>query len=130
MSEFEVTKQELSEVVEKLSNIKGRQTELITVYIPAGYDVNAVQRQLEAEKSTAKNIKSTATRKNVGEALDKIVRYLKELKQTPEKGLAIFCGNVSEDEGQSEIEIWMIETPQEINTRLYRCDQEIVLEPL
>lgn len=130
MSKFEVTKQELSETVDKLSGIKGRQTELITVYISAGYDVNAVQRQLEAEKSTAKNIKSTATRKNVGEALDKIVRYLKELKQTPAKGLAIFCGNVSQDEGQTEMEIWMIEPPEEVNTRLYRCDKEFVLEPL
>jgi peptide subunit release factor 1 (eRF1) len=56
---------------------KGRHTELISVYISSGYDANSVQRQLEAEKSTAKNIKSTTTRKNVTDALEKIIRHLK-----------------------------------------------------
>jgi len=88
-------KNELEEVLEVLASHRGRQTELITVYISAGYDVNVVQKQLEAEKSTSKNIKSTSTRKNVTEALEKIVRHLKGLKKTPENGLAVFCGNVA-----------------------------------
>ncbi len=125
-----ITKQELEEVIEELEQHKGKHTELISVYISAGYDVNAVQRQLEAEKSTAKNIKSTATRKNVGDALDKIVRYLKTLKKTPENGLAIFCGNVSKNEGQSDLQLWVIEPPLPVKIRLYRCDKEFVLESL
>lgn len=123
-------KEQLAEVLKELEGYRGRATELISVYVPAGYDVNAVQRQLEAEKSTAKNIKSTSTRKNVSDSLDKIVRALKEYKQTPPKGLAIFAGDASEVEGQSDIQIWEIEPPEEINTRLYRCDKEFVLEPL
>ena len=67
-----LTKRELREFIENLGKYRGRHTELITVYIPEGYDVNTVQKQLEAEKSTAKNIKSTATRKNVGDALQEI----------------------------------------------------------
>lgn len=125
-----ITKDELEEIVEELDEIKGRHTELVTVYIPAGYDVNSVQKQLEAERSTAKNIKSAGTRKNVIDALDKIVRYLKTLKKTPENGLAIFAGNVSDKEGQSDIELWNIEPPKELNSRLYRCDKEFVLEQL
>jgi len=125
-----LTKQELTEKLEELENYKGRQTELISVYIAAGYDVNSVQRQLEAEKSTAKNIKSTSTRKNVSEALDKIVRYLKTLKKTPENGLAVFCGNVSKIEGQNDMQLWDIEPPMPLKIRLYRCDKEFVLEPL
>ncbi len=125
-----ITKNELEEILEELEQHKGRHTELISVYISAGYDVNAVQRQLEAEKSTAKNIKSTATRKNVTDALDKIVRYLKSLKKTPESGLAIFCGNISKTEGQSNLQLWNIEPPFPVKIRLYRCDKEFVLEPL
>jgi peptide chain release factor subunit 1 len=125
-----ITREELEEIVEELSGYKGRHTELITVYIPAGYDVNSVQRQLEAEKSTAKNIKSTSTRKNVTEALEKIVRELKLLKQTPENGLAIFCGNVSEVEGQDNLQLWQVEPPLPIKIRLYRCDKDFVLDPL
>jgi peptide chain release factor subunit 1 len=125
-----LTKDELEEKVEELGKYRGRHTELISVYISSGYDVNAVQRQLEAEKSTAKNIKSTSTRKNVIDALEKIVRHLKSLKKTPENGLALFAGNVSGVEGQSDLQLWDIEPPMPLKVRLYRCDKEFVLEPL
>lgn len=123
-------KNELEDVLDELALHKGRHTELISVYIPAGYDVNSVQKQLEAEKSTAKNIKSTATRKNVSDALEKIVRHLKTLKKTPENGLAVFCGNVTKTEGQDDLQLWDIEPPMPLKMRLYRCDKEFVLEPL
>jgi peptide subunit release factor 1 (eRF1) len=125
-----ITKEELEEVVEELGSHKGRHTELITVYVPAGYDINSVQRQLEAEKSTAKNIKSTATRKNVIDALEKIIRYLKGVKKTPENGLALFSGNVSKVEGQQDLQLWNIEPPMPLKVRIYRCDKEFVLAAL
>jgi len=126
----EPTREELKEFIESMKDHKGRATELITVYIPAGYDVNAVQRQLEAEKSTAKNIKSTSTRKNVSDSLDRIVRVLKDYKVTPPRGMAIFAGDVSQVESQSDIQSWEISPPEDIKVRLYRCDKEFVLEPL
>jgi peptide chain release factor subunit 1 len=125
-----LTKQDLGETLEELEGYRGRHTELITVYIPAGYDVNSVQKQLEAERSTAKNIKSTATRKNVIDALDKIVRHLKEFKKTPENGMAVFAGNVSKSEGGQDLQLWEIEPPLPLKSRLYRCDKEFVLEDL
>ena len=125
-----LTKQELEEMVEELEKHKGRATELITVYIPEGQNIYTVADQLEAEKSTAKNIKSTSTRKNVGNALDKITRYLKDYKKTPETGLAVFCGNVSKVEGQEDLQLWEVEPPVSLKTRMYRCDKEFVLEPL
>ncbi len=126
----EMNKAELAEILEELEKHKGRHTELVTVYIPAGYDINSVQRQLEAEKSTAKNIKSSATRKNVIDALEKLVRELKTLKKTPENGLALFAGNISKVEGQQDLQLWAVEPPSPIKSRLYRCDKEFVLEPL
>jgi peptide chain release factor subunit 1 len=62
--------------------------------------------------------------------LDKIVRHLKTLKKTPENGLAIFCGNISHVEGQSDLQLWDIEPPMPLKIRLYRCDKEFVLDPL
>jgi len=126
----EITKDQLAELVEELEEYRGRATELITVYIPEGQNIYTVADQLEAEKSTAKNIKSTSTRKNVGNALDKITRYLKDYKKTPENGLAIFCGNVSKVEGQDDLQLWDIEPPMPLKTRMYRCDKEFILEPL
>ncbi|HEA46285.1 MAG TPA: peptide chain release factor 1 [Candidatus Pacearchaeota archaeon] len=125
-----ISKAQLGEIIEELEDYRGRQTELISVYIPAGYDVNVVQRQLEAEKSTAKNIKSTATRKNVTDALEKLVRELKSLKKTPENGLALFSGNISKVEGQQDLQLWNIEPPVKVKSRLYRCDKDFVLDPL
>jgi peptide subunit release factor 1 (eRF1)/intein/homing endonuclease len=125
-----MSKMELENLLEELEKFKGRHTELITVYVSAGYDVISVQKQLEAEKSTAKNIKSTSTRKNVVDALDKIVRYIKDLKRNPENGLAIFCGNISKVEGQDDLQLWSVEPPLPLKTRLYRCDKDFVLEPL
>src|SRR3989344_3616292 len=125
-----ITKDELRDLIDELETHKGRATELITVYIPEGQNIYTVADQLEAEKSTAKNIKSTSTRKNVGNALDKITRYLKDYKKTPENGLAVFSGNISKIEGQDDLQLWDIEPPLPLKTRMYRCDKEFVLEPL
>jgi len=125
-----INKEELAELVETLEGIRGRHTELVTVLIPAGHNINTVVDQLEAEKSTAKNIKSTATKKNVIEALEKISRNLKIMGRTPPRGVAMYAGNVSESEGQTDIKLWTIEPPEELATRLYRCDQVFVVDPL
>lgn len=126
----EISKSELKELLETLESQRARATELITVYIPAGQNLYTVVDQLEAEKSTAKNIKSTSTRKNVGNALDKITRQLREYKKTPVNGLALFSGNVSRVEGQDDLQLWTVEPPQPLKTRMYRCDKEFILEPL
>jgi len=125
-----ISKEALIDLVEELESIRGRHTELVTVLIPAGHNINTVVDQLEAEKSTAKNIKSTATKKNVIEALEKITRHIKLLGITPVNGIALYAGNVSETEGQTEIKLWDIEPPEELATRLYRCDQVFVVDPL
>lgn len=124
------SKEELEELMEELEGIKARATELITVYIPMGQNIYTVADQLDGEKSTAKNIKSTSTRKNVTSALDKITRTLKDYKKTPENGLALFCGNVSETESQEDLQIWIVEPPMPLKVRMYRCDKEFILDPL
>jgi len=123
-------KLELEELIEELEKIKGSHTELISIYIPAGQNINVVANQVEQEKGTASNIKSKTTRKNVLDALESISRELKKYKKTPENGMVIFCGNVAEKEGQQDIKLWVIEPPQPLKIRMYRCDKEFVLDPL
>ena len=98
--------------------------------IPSGFNIHAVTKQLEAERSTAENIKSKGTRTAVIDAVDAIVRNLKSLKKTPPNGVAIFAGNVSEKEGSSDIQVWTIEPPKPLKVRIYRCDKTFVTEPL
>lgn len=121
---------ELKKKVEELKSYRGRATELVSLYIPAGYDINKVMQQLREEYGTAQNIKSKSTRKNVLGALERAMQHLKLYKQTPENGLALFVGNVSEQEGVSDIKLWAIVPPEPLNVRLYRCDQTFVTEPL
>lgn len=120
----------LKKLIKELARKRGRHTELVTVYVPSGLDLNLIMKQLSNEQGTASNIKSTATRKNVVDALEKCMQHLKLYKKTPPNGLALFCGNVGEREGVQDIGLWAIEPPEPISTRIYRCDQTFVLEPL
>jgi len=126
-----MSREELAEVLEELGSIRGRHTELVSVLIPAGANLNVVIDQLDTEKSTARNIKSKTTQKNVIEALERATRQLRMLGQkTPKNGVAIYSGNVSEIEGQENMKIWMIVPPEELNMRLYRCDQVFIIDAL
>ncbi|AEH24187.1 peptide chain release factor aRF-1 [Pyrococcus yayanosii] len=130
MSHRDAQLYELRKKIEELKKIRGRGTELVSLYIPAGYDLSKVMQQLREEYGTAQNIKSKTTRKNVLGALERAMQHLKLYKQTPETGLALFVGNVSEMEGVTDIKLWAIIPPEPLNVRLYRCDQTFVTEPL
>mgnify|MGYP006277899745 FL=1 len=125
-----MSKYQLKKLIKKLEDIRGRNTELVSLYIPAGYDMSKISEFVTSEASEAENIKSKHTRKNVQAALDKIGRKVKEEQQTPENGVAFFAGNVSEREGRPDIEVWEVIPPRPIESRHYRCDKEFVLEPL
>ncbi|MBL7160487.1 MAG: peptide chain release factor 1 [Candidatus Aenigmarchaeota archaeon] len=126
----ELKEKKFEKLVRDLASIKGRHTELVTVYIPAGHNILKVAEQLRAEQSTAQNIKSKAVRKNVMAALEKILQHLRAYKKTPPKGLALFCGNISQKEGTSDIEIFPVEPLEELRTKLYQCDQRFCMDPL
>ncbi|OYT42578.1 MAG: peptide chain release factor 1 [Candidatus Aenigmarchaeota archaeon ex4484_224] len=126
----EEEKIKLKKLIKELEKIRGRHTELVSVYIPAGYNLVDVINQLRQEQSTAENIKSKTTRKNVLAALEKILQHLKLYRKTPDNGLVIFAGNVSEVEGRSDIRLWAIIPPEPLDTKIYWCDQVFVLEPL
>ncbi len=126
----DLQRKKLEKLVKELEKFRGRHTELITVYIPQGFNILKVAEQLRNEQSTAQNIKSKATRKNVLAALEKILQHLKFYRETPKNGLAIFCGNTAESEGEISMEIWAIEPPEPVHVRLYRCDQAFVMDPL
>lgn len=124
------TKRELKKLVKQLEKIRGRHTELVSVYVPADYDVVKVYQHLQEEQGTAKNIKDAKTRGNVISSLDKVIRLLKDMERKYENGLAVFAGNVSEQDNKIDIQAWAVEPPEALNIRMYRCDQRFVLDPL
>jgi len=121
---------EIKKFVKELERYRGRHTELVSVYVPAGYDLNKVVQQMADEQGTASNIKSSSTRKNVTDALERMIQHLRLYKRTPPNGLLAFSGNISDREGVSDVRVWSLEPPVPINQRLYRCDKEFVLDIL
>ena len=120
----------LKKFIKELENYRGRHTELVSVYIPQDYDMNKIINHLAQEQGTASNIKSASTRKNVTDALERMIQHLKLFKKTPPNGLVVFSGNVAQREGQQDFKVWSIEPPVPLKTRIYRCDKEFVLDIL
>ena len=120
----------LKHFVKELAGYRGRHTELVTVYVPAGYQLDSIIGHLQQEQGTATNIKSKQTKTNVIDALERMIQHLKTFKGTPPNGLAAFSGNISEQEGRSDVKVWSIEPPVPLNQRLYRCDKEFILDAI
>ena len=130
MALTEKQKYELKKFIKNLNQYKRTHTELVSVYIPAGYDINKIINHLFQEKGTASNIKSSSTRNNVQVALEKMIQHLRLFKKTPENGLAVFSGNTADREGQQDFEVFSVEPPIPLNTRIYRCDKNFMLDLL
>lgn len=123
-------KTKLKKFIRELASFRGRHTELISVYIPAGYDIIKIIHHLQQEQGTATNIKDAKTRAHVIDSLERMVRHLRLFKKTPPNGLAVFAGNASESDNKTDLKVWSIEPPESLGTRLYRCDQTFVLDLL
>ena len=123
-------KYKFKKFIKDLTSIRGRHTELVTVYIPTGYDIIKIIHHLSQEQGTASNIKDKNTRNRVIDSLEKMIRHLRLFKKTPPNGLAVFSGNISKKESQTDIQVFSIEPPQPLKLRMYRCDQTFVLDPL
>jgi len=120
----------LKKFVKELGSYKALHTEFVSIYIPVGYDLNKIINHLSQEQGTATNIKSAVTKKNVIDALERLIQHLRLYKQTPDNGLAAFAGNIASREGKVDVRVWSIEPPVPLKTRIYRCDKNFKLDLL
>ncbi|MBI2110041.1 peptide chain release factor 1, partial [Candidatus Woesearchaeota archaeon] len=65
-------KLKLRKFIRDLEKLRGRHTELVSVYVPAGYELQKIINHLSEEQGTASNIKDARTRNNVVSSLDKV----------------------------------------------------------
>jgi peptide chain release factor subunit 1 len=85
---------------------------------------------LRQEYTLTENVKNKTVRNNVLGAIDKILQELRFFNKTPENGLALFAGNISENEGETDIKVWTIQPPEPLKIKKYWCDQRFEIEPL
>jgi len=121
---------DFKKAMQEITSLRGRGTELISLYIPNSKQIFDVMSYLRDEQSQATNIKSKSTMKNVTGAIDSIMSRLKTYKTAPANGLVIFCGEVPRAGDQTRMVQYTLEPPEEITTFLYRCDSEFFTEPL
>jgi len=107
--------------VDKLSQIKGQGTTLVTLYVSHGKQIINAINHLRGEYIQSQNIKSRSTRHAVLTALQQAITIAKIYKRTPENGIAIFA---------SDTQKYAIEPIEPITIDLYRCDNHFHLEPL
>ena len=90
----------------------------ITLIVPHRRPIIDIVSQLQNEEEIAKNIKNEETRKNVLQALNNIINYLRfsfsPRSEIPEEGLILYAHKDKLELGSPK------EKPVKIN--LYRCD--------
>ncbi|MFW9924806.1 MAG: peptide chain release factor aRF-1 [Candidatus Thorarchaeota archaeon] len=99
---------------------------LVTLYMPYGTSIPDVTSQLVDERGTASNIKSKQTGKAVVAALSSILSRLRNVRELPENGLVIFCGQTQ----TGKVEYWPITPTEPITKKMYVCDSRFHTEHL
>jgi peptide chain release factor subunit 1 len=123
-------KYEFKTALDRVKELQGKGTELISLYVPPGRQISDVSNYLKGEYSQSSNIKSSSTRKNVQSAISSILARLRTYKRTPENGIVFFIGHRKVGADQTRMIQFVLEPPDPVPTFIYRCDSQFYTEPL
>ncbi len=125
-----VKQHKLRKFIAWLSDKEGREMEFISLYIPREKSIDEIVAILK-EKSVSGDVKSENVKDRLQDAFKKVIQHLKQQKEIPENGLAIFAGTFAHDGSRSEVlNIEELIPPEPINAYLYEVDNHFQLEPL
>jgi peptide chain release factor subunit 1 len=130
MSDEDLAKYEFKHALDQLQAIKGRGTEMISLYIPPKKVISDVMNYLRNEAAQSENIKSRVTRSNVTSAIESLMSHVRLYKTPPENGVVIFVGSKPVPGGQTQLVVFTVVPPEPVPTFYYKCDHEFFLEPL
>ncbi len=132
VEDLSVERYVLKKKLKFLEKKSGFHTELVSLYIPPTKKISDITNHLKNEIAESSNIKSKLTRKNVTDSITSILGQLKNFKETPEKGMAIFSGAIpqSNSAGTEKNELYIIYPPDPIPYFKYYCSSTFWLDPL
>ncbi len=116
--------------LDEIAAVKGRATELVSLYVSPGRQISDVMSYLRNEYAQSSNIKSRTTRKNVMWAIESLMGRVRQYKAPPPNGVAFFVGSKAIGADKTEPVTFIVEPPEPLNTYLYRCDSTFFLDPL
>lgn len=116
--------------LETLRGKSGRNTELISLYIPYDKQISDVINHLREEHERASNIESKLTSNNIQGALDSLLAKLRYLKKIPENGLVYFTGVVDTGANRTSMVNEVLIPAEPVVDYIYHRDSVFYLEPL
>lgn len=129
-AELERSRYTFRRKLDEIAAVRGRATELVTMYVSPGKQISDVMNYLRNEYAQSSNIKSRTTRKNVMWAIESLMGRVRQYKEPPANGVAFFVGSKAIGADKSEAVTFIVEPPEPLNTYLYRCDSTFFLDPL
>ena len=113
-----------------LSEKESKAKDFLSLYVPAQSNVEqiiaTVKKQPDCEDAVSEREKQ-----RLQEATKSILQQLKQHKEIPENGLALFAGSYTDDEIEREVfTVRELIPPEPITTYLFVIDDHFMLEPL
>lgn len=120
----------MKKLIKTLTESRGNGTSMISLVIRPGDQISKVNKMLTDEYGTASNIKSRVNRLSVLGAITSTQERLKRYNRVPDKGLVVYCGTITNDEGKEKKVNYDFEPFKPICTSLYLCDNKFHCEAL
>ncbi len=125
-----VKQHKLKKLIAWLSDREGRGKEFISIYMPPSKSIDEIVAVLKS-KSGEILLKSDSAKDRLQYVIKNVIQNLKQLKEIPENGLAIFSGILVTDKPEGEtLEFREIVPPEPITKCLCEIDNHFQLKPL
>ena len=119
----------LRKLVAYLSNQQGREMDFVSLYIPAKTSIDYVIAFIKGE-SDSTEIRFDNENNHFKENLKKIANHLKQQKEIPENGLAMFAGTVINNIEEKVTIFELIAPPKPIGKYILKVNSHFELESL
>lgn len=117
-------------LLKRLRDATGNGTSMVTIILRPGESISKMSQKLTEEHGTASNIQSRVNRQSVESAIVSAQQRLKLYSTCPKNGLAIFSGEVIDENNKGKRLCIDFEPFKPINTTMYMCDNRFHIEPL
>jgi peptide chain release factor subunit 1 len=125
-----VKQHKLRKLIAGLSDKEGRGIEFISLYIPREKSIDEINSILKKESDSC-IVKSESATERLQETIKNVIQRLKQQKEIPENGLAIFAGTLLSNDSENEVlKVEELVPPEPITTYLFEVGNHFRLEPL
>jgi peptide chain release factor subunit 1 len=124
-----VKRHKLRKMIAWLSNKEGMGKEFISLYIPSMASLDQIVAELKNESISANNNNKDVNGR-FQESQKNLLQHLKQKKEMPENGLALFAGTFAANDQNEISTVEELIPPEPVTTFLYEVDDHFHLERL